>query len=299
MVRIEEYIQGVLIDFKRYLNGRPCLCDLKNVNFNAGLIPDYSISHVQQLYLLRYAFAYAFEYKHMYLSLFKRQHFPDNISLLSLGCGTIIDYWSLLQALKETGQRKCEVTYIGLDLVNWEYKFMARKRDNVWFEQENGASWISDSPTLGYDVYIFPKSISEFSDDDFELICNSFENKEISKDNFHMLISLRVDKYSMERDISRTNRILTALERNGYFTDDRYNVYTYFSDETKGIRYYDSDFLFPSEAIEIIKKLNQLCKSYIENGENCYCDCETLLTRWPILKPTTIRYQVISFERGN
>ncbi|MDJ0306750.1 hypothetical protein [Dehalobacter sp.] len=298
MVTIEEYLEEVLYDFKKYIKRKPCLCDLKSVNFNSGLIPDYSIIPIQQLYLLRYAFAYAFEYKRMYLSLLDRKNFPNEISVLSLGCGTIVDYWSLLQALIETGQRKCVVTYVGSDLIDWEYKFLARKKDNVWLYQQNGADWVNESPSLGFDVYMFPKSISEFSHRDFEIICENFQNKEITKDNFHLLISLRVDQFSMERDISRTSQLMSAIQRNGYHTEDRYNVFTSFKDETKGIRYYDGDFVFPDDAIEIIKILNQSCKNYIDNGENCDTDCATLLTRWPVLKPTTIRYQIISFERG-
>lgn len=211
----------------------------------------------------------------------------------------MVDYWSLIQALKQNNLRKCEITYFGLDIQDWTYQFEARKRDDVWFEQENAANWLNELPQLDFDIYMFPKSISEFSNTDFELICQSFQNKDIAKDNFHLLISLRVDRNSMARDIARTNKLMSAIHRNGFCTQDKYNRYTSFTDETKGIRYYDGDFILPKNVINIIKHLNKLCNNYIENGTNCNTDCEVLLTRWPVLKPTTIRYQVISFERGN
>lgn len=36
----------------------PYLCHLKDVHFDAGKVPDYSDIHVQQLYLLRYAYGF-------------------------------------------------------------------------------------------------------------------------------------------------------------------------------------------------------------------------------------------------
>lgn len=298
MITIDKYLERILYDFKEYLDKKPCLCDLKSVNFYSGLVPDYSNIPVQQLYLLRYAFAYAFEYKAMYKSLLERETFPNEISVLSFGCGTNVDYWSLIHSLMEKGLRECVVNYMGIDLIDWEYKFPSRKIDNFSFAKQNGAHWIDRAQTLDFDVYMFPKSISEFTDVDFQTICNNFQNKAIAKEKFHILISLRVDEYSMERDISRTNQLMSAIKQNGYLSEDSYNTYTYFIDDSKGIRHYDCAFVFPNEAIEIIKNLNETCNNFILNGKNCTNDCTKFLNRWPVLKPTTIRFQVISFKRG-
>ena len=44
------------------------------------------------MYLLRYAFAYAFEYSRMYLDVLAQMDDVNNISVTSVGCGSMIDY---------------------------------------------------------------------------------------------------------------------------------------------------------------------------------------------------------------
>jgi len=299
MITIEEYLENVLKDFCKYLDSEPRLCDLKNVNFNAGTIPDYTDIHVQQLYLLRYVYAYAFEYKSMYESLLQRQRYKDNISVVSIGCGTMVDYWSLVEALKERGIRDCTVKYRGIDSVDWNYKFKPRSKDDVRFIESDAIKVFEQAKQLSSDVCIFPKSISEFTHEDFETLCAGFGDKEIEKDIFYILISLRSDEYSMERDISRTKKLIDAIQDNGYSTSDKYNSYIHYKDQTKGIITYDSQFIYPNSAIDTIKRLNEYCKQYLLLGENCYDECEKYLTRWPILKPTTIRFQILKFERND
>lgn len=52
MITINQYLDDILSDFKDYVNSGVELCDLKDVHFDAGRVPDYSNIHVQQLYLL-------------------------------------------------------------------------------------------------------------------------------------------------------------------------------------------------------------------------------------------------------
>lgn len=101
MITINQYLDGILHDFKNYVNSGVKLCDLKDVHFDAGRVPDYSNIHVQQLYLLRYAYAYSFEYKRMYHSLIRRMKPDDRIAVTSIGCGSMIDYWALAQSVPE------------------------------------------------------------------------------------------------------------------------------------------------------------------------------------------------------
>ena len=56
MLTINDYLDNILEEFEDYVYSGVRLCDLKSVHFDAGKIPDYSNIHVQQLYLLRYAF---------------------------------------------------------------------------------------------------------------------------------------------------------------------------------------------------------------------------------------------------
>ena len=75
MFPINDYLDDILEEFEDYVHSGIRLCDLKSVHFDAGKIPDYSNIHVQQLYLLRYAYAYSFQYKCMYRTLLDRTNF--------------------------------------------------------------------------------------------------------------------------------------------------------------------------------------------------------------------------------
>lgn len=111
MFTINDYLDDILEEFEDYVHSGIRLCDLKSVHFDAGKIPDYSNIHVQQLYLLRYAYAYSFEYKCMYRTLLDRTNFRKNISVTSIGCGSMLDYWALANVVP----RSCDIRYRGIE----------------------------------------------------------------------------------------------------------------------------------------------------------------------------------------
>ena len=117
MITIKNYISMIYDDFREYIDQNVNLCMLKTLNYQAGQKPDYSDIHIQQLYLLRYVFSYAFEYKSMFDTLFAREKFKDSIEVASIGCGNMIDYWGLVEALGEIGSGECYIKYRGI----WRY----------------------------------------------------------------------------------------------------------------------------------------------------------------------------------
>ena len=70
MISITRYLNKVYKDFSDYVDNNNGLCHLRNLAYNYGNIPDYNDKNLQQLYLLRYTFSYAFEYKDMFQSFF-------------------------------------------------------------------------------------------------------------------------------------------------------------------------------------------------------------------------------------
>lgn len=284
-------------DFKDYVDKNSNLCMLKTLTYEAGRKPDYSDIHIQQLYLLRYAYSYAFEYKSMYAILFAREQFKDSIRVSSIGCGSMIDYWGLVDALKEINNRNCQVIYKGIDIIDWNYKIEKREKDKVNFKKINASTVFKEANKLISNVYIFPKSISEFSTNEFEDICEGFSEKEIEKDKVHILISLRSDERSMDRDMDRSEKIILAMKQNGFVTNDQARIYIHFKEEEKGIKGLDYKFDYPDDAIELLKSLSEKCSSYINNFEYCSDDCEKYLNRRPVMKARNIRYQVLSFNR--
>ena len=186
MITINKYLDDILFDFKEYVTSGVRLCDLKEVHFDAGILPDYSDIHVQQLYLLRYAYAYSFEYKRMYASLIRRMNPGMEIAVTSIGCGSMIDYWALTRVVPN----RCTIRYRGIDTIDWSYRMEQRPQDDVLFRNADAVELVSKAKRLTADAYIFPKSISEFSKSDIEEICIALGEKTPLQNTVYFLFSL-------------------------------------------------------------------------------------------------------------
>lgn len=55
----------------------------------------------------------------MFDTLFAREKFKDSIEVASIGCGNMIDYWGLVEALGEIGSGECYIKYRGIDTIDW------------------------------------------------------------------------------------------------------------------------------------------------------------------------------------
>lgn len=292
---IYEYVCRIYDDFRQYVDTSDTLCDLKSITFESNCLPKYSNVHVQQLYLLRYAYAYAYEYKSMYQELFKSYSFGSNIAVTSIGCGNMIDYWSLEEALHENGKDDIEINYIGLDVIDWQYKVKTRAKDNVEFKQVDAVKYLSEVNQLDSDVYFFPKSISEFSNYDFIKLCDCFKNKSILKDKFCLLVSIRPVDIWGRKDIDRVVELVKAIVSNGFVTDD--DTDTYYSDDRADwqITYLDPQFNYPVGIIDTLKNLTSRCVMGNTTQPDCVkCD---KINRSPMLKASYVQYQIFTFYR--
>lgn len=293
MISINEFLDSILDDFTEYVNSGEKLCVLKDTHFDGGRIPDYTDFHIQQLYLLRYAYAYAFEYKTMYKELLQRLDFYNNIKVTSIGCGSLIDYWSLSRVFGEN----CTICYRGIDAVDWIYKFPKREFDDVTCSIGNVLDFFRDSDTFSSDVYIFPKSISEFSNEEVSALANCFTQTNIFKESVHFMFSLRTDDQSRRFDIEKTSILFNHLAQCGFHTQDKCKTYVHFKESIRGkkIREVDDDFSHPSKVIDCLKELYTKCNYY-------HCckkkdDCMARLSRWPILKCNQAAWQIFTFKR--
>ena len=70
IISINDYLTGIFKDFKNYIEEEDGLCDLLDLNFIGNHVPNYNNKNIVQYYLLRYAFSYMFEYKHLYSNYF-------------------------------------------------------------------------------------------------------------------------------------------------------------------------------------------------------------------------------------
>ena len=101
MISMSEYLENIYVDFASDINEQTKLCQLKGLNFAAGCLPDYNNLQIQRLYLLRYSFAYGFEYSGIYSEVLARLHNPQKVCVVSIGCGNFLDYWSLVQSIEK------------------------------------------------------------------------------------------------------------------------------------------------------------------------------------------------------
>lgn len=296
MISITEYLQQIYEDFREEIEySGDTLCELKKLSFEAGGLPNYNNIQIQRLYLLRYAFAYSFEYTKMYEEVLRDMNNPTDISIASIGCGNMIDYWALIQALDNSWNLDCNVRYVGIDEIDWNYRVDSRLQDEVHYLVGNAKDGFMKAEHLVSDVYFFPKSISEFTDGEMNAIAEAFRTKIIERDTIYLCISIRRNEYSQEIDINRTQQIYNALLENGFAANCNYTRYTYYPNNT-AIYLLDNNYIYPDEALEYLKHLSEKCENYIETGVNCYNGCGCL-NRQPVLKNGMICYQVIKFER--
>lgn len=293
MIDITEYLENIYNDFAKYADGSNFLCDLKSLTFEAGDVPDYRNKNIQQLYLLRYAFAYAFEYKFMYDEVISKMGNPAKIGVTSIGCGVMLDYWSLVNALKSKKNKDCEIKYVGIDKIEWKYKMKPRRRDKFYFLERNAIDYFNNNEKFVSDIYFFPKSISEFSLNDVSIMARNLSTKPIEKERLFLCISLRSDQGSMERDMEKSRMLVSAFKKNGYKEDISYDDFG----ESVGIAAYDCRYVYPQKALDYIKSLNEKCRQFIYKEKNCERDCKIYLNRCPVLKTGNIRYQIITLER--
>lgn len=217
----------------------------------------------------------------------------DKVKVTSVGCGNLLDYWSLVHAVKEN----CDICYRGADAINWSYKIPLRTRDDVKWFIGDVVSLFQDEQNFSSDIYIFPKSISELSNNKVHRLAECFTKDNISKDVIHFVFSLRTDHGSMKRDTTKTKILYDRLVECGFHTNDKSEIYWGFRDskEKKLIREMDDDFHHPGDIVNYLEELYTKCASF----DDCFVasDCKKRLSRLPILKCKYAAWQIFTFER--
>lgn len=306
-----------------------CLRKLQGLNFMGTDLPSYDDINIQQLYLLRYAYAYSYEYKQIYLRVLNQVTDRQQISVTSVGCGTMIDYWSLVQALEEEERNNCRIQYVGIDEIEWNARYRfdrldgldgqdrldvldRRDGDDVEFQKKCVKDYLEERESLGQrfnsDVYFFPKSISEISPSELDKIIDALAVCE--KDKFFVCATLRELEENLEEDNEKMQRIVEALRNRGFTTgmddadgdfrrlegnpDDEYGYINQCGEP--GHRYGK----YPPNIKDYLKALNTNCRRYGNPPNNCGMDCDKCkeyLNRLPMMTITSSRFRVISFER--
>lgn len=137
---------------------------------------NYEDLNEQTLYLLRYFYAYCYEYCNIFNILFQE---TNDLKVISVGCGAGIDALSLIYLIRNNKKRTFE--YLGIDKVKWKHiDEIIKINNNIHFEKVELNSATSHF-LENKNVLFFPKCLSN-SDIDEDSMSNLIEG--IRKVNF-------------------------------------------------------------------------------------------------------------------
>lgn len=291
MCEINTYVKMKAEKLAKKVEAGVSLCGYRSLRFDNGNLPDYNDDIVQDVYAIRYSMAYALEYKEMYKKLSQRMLVKDSLKVVSLGCGTMIDYWALKQVFNDT-----RINYQGIDVIDWRDKFAPCSNDTVEFTQQSICDYFNECSQLDADVYIFPKSISELDGEMLDNICRIFAAKGMMKDEIHIMFSLRASQNNLEQDLEKTNRFYNRMSALGLYSDD--DSATIYRGEDKMIYFSDRDFNVYDlkEAYNLLENLANECKNYNRFNYTCKLCHET--RNQPMLKCKYMKYQIFTFRKA-
>lgn len=282
MESIKDYLESIFNDFSsEVLASQDSLCNLKNLSFAAGKIPDYSQRAIQQYYLLRFGYAYCYLYKYNLKKSLRGLLERDSLSILSIGCGNFLDYRAF--CMFDTND-EIKVKYTGVDLIDWNYKPPIRQDDNLDFIQSDFSAWLDDQDSFNYDIIFFPQSVCEIALDDINKMCALIESSQVESSPLYLISAARANEIYLGSDINKIDKLTRVLCKKGYKTDSDPLMYSCFSRDV-GIVSQDSTFCYPDVALSTIKDLTKQCKNIGECNEDCQD-----LKRWPILKTGSLRF---------
>ena len=296
MLSLTDYLNDIYKDFVDYINRSDEYCELLDLDFRGEHLPNYQNEGIVQLYLLRYAYAYLFEYKHIFTKFIpKRDPFKiQNLKVISVGCGNYLDYWGAALAC-DAVNKSCGIKYTGLDPVNWKYKVDPRQRDSIQFENKTFYEFlktiVENDKGIDVNVIVFPKSIGEFSKDEIRGICVLLKRCKFNNKKILVIFSFRDCLSNKEIDMNRAAMIVDAFKnhRSIPFSVSNFDRTRCYGIESQGIRAVDNSFIYPNDIICYIQELANVCDKQNVLLEKCV-GCSQALSRWPILKTDYINY---------
>lgn len=180
---------------------------------------DYSDFLATAVYHCRYSMAYLYEYcvifDLMLRSYMNKPSPSDAFGVFSFGCGSFTEAWSLayakarLTARGSTGLDKLKLYFKGIDIENWEEKFIiptdaaAEFRDecdielnalfkNIRFFESDISDFLSDrlvNKNCYHNILMFPKILNCLSDRDFYKLIEKIKQVKFELDEYYICAS--------------------------------------------------------------------------------------------------------------
>ena len=275
---INSFLENAFTKFKQYQSSNRHLCELKDLDFQAGHSPCYSNKWVQSLYLMRYFYAYFTEYYCLYQNTLPCLETDPKI--LSIGCGCGVDGAALYFA-----SPSFNFQYIGYDIVDWELKatnFLPTTKGNMVFN-------LNDIATTTFpqsNVLMFPKSLSDIGDSVFTSFVNNLSGDFFEK---KIIILSSIMAEGIGYDVDRMRVIVAKMESLWYKLTKGNIEPIAFQNPKACCTYINSTF--PEKIKDFIGNLKNQCEA---NNDDC-SRCN--ISRHPKLTTHSARFQQLVLER--
>jgi hypothetical protein len=282
---ITSFLESVFADFSSSIKSVDRLCILKTLSFLNSSTPDYSNRMIQQLYLLRYAPAYIYEYEAFYEALMDLEGSTSFLRIFSIGSGSGLDYYGAYRAIKKKGLPPDFLYYSGIDVIDWYYRTTLNNHRYYFYKQD--VTRLYSLPDRFINVLFFPKSISEFSNESFSRLLEVICNTAFSREQINICASVRRSR--LEDDYKRLVKIVECLLLKGDYTLDL--THNSLEDNVQG-----ESIFYPEDIFHFLSNLRDYCPAYrrrICRGER---DCDTL-NRKPMKDTGYRQYWIIRLVR--
>ncbi len=291
---MEHIIFHIYNDFINSINNSTGLCTLNSLNYAGEELPSYKHIIVQQLYLLRYAYAYGFEYQQLYKRALELLGAVDYLTVYSIGCGSMIDLWGLQTALKNRTDIG-NIHYRGIDAIKWSYMLgdMSKENTSIVFEQIDALEDMNEIPFLNADIVTFPKSISEFSEEKVRLMAKRLAEALVTKERCVVAASIRRTPDAFSEDLNKIFAICSEFTKCGFHSIENLQYYTD-NNEAQSLTKFGYE-PYPEQIRQNIIRTHQKCKQF-QTGE-CRGGCSAALDRQPIITSSQLCYVVCKFVR--
>ena len=234
---------------------------------------DYSNDWKQACYILRYMYAYSYEYFQLYSDIFKRDTTIKRPRVLSLGCGAMLDAWSIQEAatMMNIG---VPIEYTGVDVVEWNKGYIPRTNPLIVknYVPQKAGEYLSSFDLEPFDIILFPKSLGDiylFDREDYIILKEALGRTFPLKDEFYIAFSLIDNEQYNKKDKIEIDKLLEKIHNRGYQGEPIWN-------STTNIGICGSRPPFPMLSNEIVEDSKKYTgKHFMTNrSHENYCICK-------------------------
>ena len=180
---------------------------------------NYSNTWDQACYVMRYLYAYAYEYFIAFSSILEKINSNSDLHVMSLGCGVMPDAWALQEASKRMELRGM-IEYTGVDVFKWPDEYVPETTERVRkrFIKSKAGDYLLSCTDIEHDIIIFPKSLGDmYKNDRSDLYNVKKALGEIPlKDEFYMVFSFIDNEQDNRKDQIEMDYLLDCIRNRGY-----------------------------------------------------------------------------------